>query len=92
MKKVNNLSTCTTTAVERELRFTKMQVSDDIVRRSFTRQSLNTCIKVKKLLLSKKHKSCRLSLATAARACTVENWSNVIWLNESKFNIFGSNC
>ena len=41
-------------------------------------------------MLTKKHRQKRLRWAKASKECEVEDWSHVIWSDESKFNVFGS--
>ena len=44
----------------------------------------------KKPLLSKKHRKRRLAFAKKYRSWGAEEWRRVIWSDESKFNVFGS--
>jgi len=79
----------TTVAIGREMRSQGLNLSDDTIRRSLRRQGLKACMKTKKtkLLLTKKHKARRCSLAGMQLS-----WTGVMWffLDESKFNLFSS--
>ena len=48
-------------------------------------------MKTKKPLLTKKHKARRYSWAKKCKHATWLDWSYVVFLDESKFNLFGSN-
>lgn len=90
VRKLNNQSTSTAAAIGRELRSMGMQLSDDTVRRSLQRQGLQARVKVKKPLLTKKHRARRFQWAKKCNRFTWEDWSFVIFSDESKFNLFGS--
>ena len=47
-------------------------------------------MKVKKPYLSEKHKKARLEFAKRHKDWTIEDWKKVIWSDETKINIFGS--
>jgi len=57
VRKLNNQNTSTAAAIGRELRSMGLQLSDDIVRRSLQRQGMQARVKVKKRLLTKKHRA-----------------------------------
>ena len=67
-----------------------MDVSANTVRRILTRSGLKAHIKRKKPLLQKKHRQARLSFAKKYQHWTEQDWSKIIWSDESKFMIFGS--
>ena len=76
--------------VGRKLRAQGLRLCDETVRRCFRRQGLRCRVKKKKPLLTKKHRAKRLRWAKASKEREVEDWSHVIWSDESKFNVFGS--
>ena len=47
-------------------------------------------IKVKKLLLSIKHKRKQYEFTKKYYHQTFDNWFKIIWSDESKYNVFGS--
>ncbi|GET03339.1 IS630 family transposase [Rhizophagus clarus] len=66
-----------------------------IIRRLMTNESLkrnglSARVKRKKPLLSKKHRENRLKFAKRFKDWTVSDWNRVVWSDESKFQIFGS--
>ena len=67
-----------------------IDVSSDTVRRVLRRNGLMARIKRKKPLLSKKHRKKRLEFAKRYKDWTVNDWNKVVWSDESKFQIFGS--
>lgn len=67
-----------------------IKVSVETVRRTLKRNGLVARSKVKKPYLKKTHRNRRLAFAKKYRSWTVEDWSKVIWSDESKFNIFSS--
>ena len=90
MRTLNQPKLGTTAAVGRSLRAQGLRLCDETVCRSFRRQGLGARVKRKKPLLTKRHKKKRLQWAKASQDCDVENWSYVIWSDESKFDVFGS--
>jgi len=90
VRTLNQPKSGTTAAVGRSLRAQGLCLSDETVRRSFRRQGLGARVKRKKPLLTKRHRQKRLQWAKVSQDCDVENWNHVIWSNESKFNVFGS--
>lgn len=47
-------------------------------------------VAIKKPLLSKKNRLSRLKFAKSHLSWTQEKWNTVLWSDESKFNLFGS--
>ena len=68
----------------------QIDVSACTVRRTLHRNGLSSRIKRKKLYLKKKHQAQRLKFAKKYKDWTLENWKKVVWSDESKFMIFGS--
>ena len=68
----------------------KIEVNANTIRRTLKRNGLSSRVKRKKPLLSKTHWKKRLEFATKYKNWTVEDWKKVIWSDESKFQIFGS--
>jgi transposase len=67
-----------------------VEVSANTVRRALHRNGLAARVKRKKPLLSKKHKEKRLNFAKKYKNWKVSDWQKVVWSDESKFQIFGS--
>ena len=65
-------------------------ISPNTVRRSLRRQGLVARVKKRKPLLLKRHRIARKKFARKYRNWTVEDWRRVVWSDESKFMIFGS--
>jgi transposase len=65
-------------------------VSPDTIRRILVRHGFKARCKIKKPLLKKNHKKNRLNFAKKYRHWTYEDWRHVIWSDESKFMLFGS--
>ncbi|GES94169.1 IS630 family transposase [Rhizophagus clarus] len=89
LKKNND---CTTAVdVKRSLKGNeKIEVNANTIRRVLKRNGLHSRVKQKKPLLSKKHRKIRLTFAKKYQHWTVEDWKKVVWSDESKFQIFGS--
>jgi len=68
----------------------EINVSSNTVRRALKRNGLSARVKRKKPLLSKKHRENRLKFAKRFKDWTVSDWNRVVWSDESKFQIFGS--
>lgn len=85
VRRLNDPNTSTAAAIGRVLR-----LSDNTVKRSLRRQGLRACVKTKKPLLTKKHRARRLQWAKKCKHADWEFWAHVIFSDESKFNLFGS--
>ncbi len=68
----------------------QIEVSDSTVKRTLRRNGLSARVKRKKPYLRKKHRIARMKFAKKYRSWTTEDWSKVIWSDESKFMIYGS--
>lgn len=68
----------------------KNPVSLTTVKRRLRIAGLKGCVAVKKPLLRPINKKKRLKWALQHRNWTVEQWKQVLWTDESKFEIFGS--
>lgn len=68
----------------------EINVSSNTVRRALKRNGLSARVKRKKPLLSKKHRENQLKFAKRFKDWTVSDWNRVVWSDESKFQIFGS--
>ncbi|GBB94205.1 hypothetical protein RclHR1_02310011 [Rhizophagus clarus] len=68
----------------------QIDVSVCTVKRTLHRNGLSSKIKQKKPYLKKKHREQRLKFAKKYRNWSFEDWNKVIWSDESKFMIFGS--
>ena len=60
------------------------------VYRSLKSLGFEAKVKQKKPFLSKKHKEIRYKWAKAHEFWTIEDWKNIIWSDETKINIWGS--
>lgn len=87
---LNAPSNGTAAAVGREMRSQGLDLSDDTIRRCLQRQGLRARVKTKKPFLSKKHKARRYAWAKKCRHASWMDWSYVVFSDESKFNLFGS--
>jgi len=67
-----------------------IKLSVTTVKRRLQEAGLNGRIAARKPLLSSKNKKKRLTWAFEHKDWTVEQWKNVMWTDESKFDIFGS--
>ena len=65
-------------------------ISSNTVRRSLKRQDFVARVKKRKPLLLKRHRIARRKFAQKYRNWTIEDWLRVVWSDESKFMIFGS--
>jgi len=70
--------------------YENITVSPNTVRRSLKRQGLAARVKKRKPLLLKRHRIARKKFAKKYRDWTIEDWRKVVWSDESKFLIFGS--
>ncbi len=69
---------------------TGKSVSPETVRRTIRRKGLNGRVARKKPFISNKNKKRRLAFARDHVGKSPEYWDQVLWSDESKFNIFGS--
>ena len=65
-------------------------IHPDTIRKILAACGLKAYIRRKKPLLTKAHKQKRLAWAKAHADWTVDDWKSVIFSNESKFNLIGS--
>ena len=90
MRLLNRQKSSNAAVVGRGLRAQGLCVNDATVRRSFRQQGLRAKVQKKKPLLTKRHCQMRYRWAKASQSCGTEDWSHIIWSDESKFNDFGS--
>lgn len=76
--------------IANELRQSNIILSARTVRRRLVHMGLFGRIAVKKPLISKKNRKARLEFARTHISWSDEKWKTVLWSDESKFNIFGS--
>lgn len=67
-----------------------VSISSRTVARRIAAAGLNGRVAVKKPLISKKNRAARLRFARLHQNWTVADWKKVLWSDESKFNLFGS--
>lgn len=67
-----------------------VRVSADTVRRVLKRNGLCARVKTRKPLLRPRHLRQRLAFARKYANWTVDDWKRVIWSDETKINVFGS--
>ncbi|CAH2087759.1 unnamed protein product [Euphydryas editha] len=80
------------TAPEIQMRFNEShgkQISVSVVMERLQKAGLNGRISTKKPLLRRGNRKERLEWARVHKDWTVENWKQVLWTDESKFEIFG---
>jgi transposase len=78
------------TAIQQVLKYElRVDVHRATVARSLKRSGLTAFAKRKKPLLSAKHRKARLDFAKKYRNWTVEDWDQVLFSNETKFNRWG---
>ena len=80
----------TATEVHQELIKDGYNLSYMTVYRSLKSLGFEAKVKQKKPFLSKKHKEIRYKWAKAHEFWTIEDWKNIIWSDETKINIWGS--
>ena len=68
------------------------QISTSTVQRRLRESGLHGRIAVKKPLLKDTNKNKRLAWAKKHKQWTLDRCKSVLWSDESKFEIFGSNC
>jgi transposase len=67
-----------------------LRVSPQTIRNALRAEGLVSVTKKKRPYLSTTHRKARLSFANKYRHWTVADWQRVIWSDESKINLFGS--
>jgi transposase len=67
-----------------------VNVSTNTLRRIFQRHDLVARVKRKKPLLTRAHRRRRLTFAQEHKDWTTDDWRRVVWSDESKFQLFGS--
>jgi hypothetical protein len=67
-----------------------MQLSANTIHRTLKRIGFESRVRKKKPYLKKEHQQKRLAFAQKYKDWTIENWMRVVWSDESKFQIFGS--
>jgi transposase len=67
-----------------------LDVSTQTVRNALKKAGLKSAVKQKKPFLSKAHQRRRLEFALRHQHWTLEDWSRVVWSDESKVNRLGS--
>jgi transposase len=65
-------------------------VSTQCVRNVLKKHAFKAVVKVKKPLLKMKHRKNRLAFALAYQNLTVDDWKMMLWSDETKINLFGS--
>lgn len=81
------------TAVEVESRLLTdraLKVSSRTIRRQLKRQGLKAYVKKKKPRLLGRHKKKRMEFAVKYKEWTTEEWKRVIWSDETKIKLYGS--
>jgi hypothetical protein len=68
----------------------EIKVCLETIHRVLKRNGLMSAVKYKKPILSKKHREQRLCFAKRFKDWTISEWNNIVWSDESKFQIFGS--
>lgn len=69
-----------------------LQISQSTAQRILRRHKLNARRPARKPLLKQSHRMARLLFAKAHQNWNVADWRKVIWSDESKFNLFNSDC
>ena len=91
VKMINKTQATTATAIAKALKTElNIQVSHDTVSRALKSVGYACRVKQKKPKLTEKHKRNRLAFAKKYESWTADDWKNVIWSDESKFNILNS--
>ena len=67
-----------------------INLSVSSVKRILNRNGLHGRVRRKKPLLRRKHRQKRYNFALRYRKWKLDQWKQVIWSDESKFNVFGS--
>jgi transposase len=91
VKILNKKEATTATAISKALKTShNIQVSRKTVARALKSCGYSCRIKKKKPRLTDKHKKARLAFAKKYESWTSDDWKNVIWSDESKFNLLNS--
>lgn len=78
-------------AIQKKLKIEEqIEISESTVKRTLRRNGLSARVKRKKPYLKKTHRIARMKFAKKYRFWTAEDWNKVIWSDESKFMIYGS--
>ena len=80
----------TAAQVSRSLTHDTSTVSCTTIRRVLKEGGLHAAPKVKKPLLSLRHRKARMEFATRHKDWTVDDWYKVVWSDETKINRLGS--
>jgi len=67
-----------------------LKVSANTIRRRLDAAGLSARVPVKKPLIRTKNRRIRLNFAKEHESWTTSDWKKVLWSDESKFNLFGS--
>jgi transposase len=91
VRMLKNKETQTATNISKALKTShKIEVSRFTVARALKSLGYACRIKKKKPKLTEKHKKARLAFAKKYESWTSDDWKNVIWSDESKFNLLNS--
>ncbi len=69
---------------------TEVTISRDTIRRTLQRNGMHGCRPWKKLLLKPRHKKARLEFARAHADKDEDYWDSILWSDETKINVFGT--
>ncbi len=69
---------------------TGVTISCDTIRRTLQRNGMPGCRPRKKPLLKPRHKKARLEFARAHADKDEDYWDSILWSNETKINVFGT--
>jgi thermostable 8-oxoguanine DNA glycosylase len=67
-----------------------LNLSAQAIRDALKRNGMRSRIRRKKPLLNANHKQKRLQFARKTKNWSVRDWERVIWSDETKFNVFGT--
>lgn len=79
---------CTAEDIRNEYPFISISVRS--IRRRLKQAQLNARTPARKPFISKKNRQARLQFALEHANWTYKQWKNVLWSDESKYNLFGS--
>ena len=68
----------------------ELNVCGNTVRKELKRQGLRAYVKKRKARLLARHKKKRMEFAQKYKGWTTEDWKQVIWSDETKINLYGS--